>query len=289
MDIELPDGIVAVESPLPGLSIDTPTAKGTICFNGGQVLSWQPAGHEPVLWSSMHSRFAPGSPIRGGIPLVWPYFGNGAEATRTPQHGFARTSQWSLRDATVTPGGTATITLCLNTSSVPTETRGDLPDDVELMLQVVMDATLQVQLIVQAGASEITFEEGLHTYFAVGDITKTSITGLDQSAYEDRLDGRCHTQHGNVTFTAQTDRIHDSAEPVCIVDETTGRTIQVTKVGSAQTVVWNPWIEKSQAMTDFGDDEWRKMVCVEAVNVRDRTVRLAAGKRHLMSQTIEVI
>ena len=29
-------------------------------------------------------------------------------------------------------------------------------------------------------------------------------------------------------------------------------------------VVWNPWAEKAKAMTDFGDEEYKQMLCVEA-------------------------
>jgi glucose-6-phosphate 1-epimerase len=28
-------------------------------------------------------------------------------------------------------------------------------------------------------------------------------------------------------------------------------------------VVWNPWSVKVQSMGDFGDDEYKRMVCVE--------------------------
>ena len=57
---------------------------------------------------------------------------------------------------------------------------------------------------------------------------------------------------------------------------------------SAQTVVWNPWIDKARAMPDYGDEEWPQMVCVEAVNVREQAVTLDPRERHLMSQTISV-
>ena len=28
-------------------------------------------------------------------------------------------------------------------------------------------------------------------------------------------------------------------------------------------MVWNPWIDKSKAMADFGDDEYKEMICAE--------------------------
>lgn len=289
MDIELPDGITAVNDPLPGLSVETAAASGQICFHGGHLLAWTPAGAEPVLWSSARSRFVEGAPIRGGVPVVWPFFGAGADGNRAPQHGFARISQWDLREATVSPSGRATITLGLNTAQVPDDLRAEVPDDVELLMQVTMGSSLEIRLIVEAGDTPVDFEEGLHTYLAVGDIRRCRITGLDQAAYHDRIAGRGFTQNGDVTVTAETDRINDSTATVRIIDEVLGRTIQIAKVGSAQSVVWNPWIDKSSAMADFGDDEWSGMVCVEAVNVRDAAIHLEPHQRWLLAQTIELV
>jgi glucose-6-phosphate 1-epimerase len=33
------------------------------------------------------------------------------------------------------------------------------------------------------------------------------------------------------------------------------------------TIVWNPWDKKAKAMSNFGDDEYKHMVCVEAVAI----------------------
>ena len=51
--------------------------------------------------------------------------------------------------------------------------------------------------------------------------------------------------------------------------------ISVAKENSLTTVVWNPWIEKAKALSDFGDDEWMKMICIEASNVADFAVVLS--------------
>jgi glucose-6-phosphate 1-epimerase len=56
------------------------------------------------------------------------------------------------------------------------------------------------------------------------------------------------------------------------------RTIRVEKRGSVSTVVWNPWVAKSRAMPDFGDEEFRQMVCVESGNVGQNKITLAPGK-----------
>ncbi|MGL5247418.1 MAG: D-hexose-6-phosphate mutarotase, partial [Brooklawnia sp.] len=257
--------------------------------NGAHVAEWTPAGARPVLWLSASSVFEPGKAIRGGIPIIWPWFGAGADNDKAPAHGFARLSEWHLRHAQVSPAGVATMLFGLEGWEVPEHLTSDMPRDFTLGLQVSMGRALSVQLMVTAGAEDLRFEGGLHTYFAVGDIKKTRVEGLDGAAFSDRLTNQTQVQSGAVDFTGETDRVYESKESTRIVDEAWGRTIQVEKVGSSQTVVWNPWIAKAAAMADFGDDEWTGMVCVEAVNTREQSIVVPAGETHLLSQTISLL
>ena len=73
-----------------------------------------------------------------------------------------------------------------------------------------------------------------------------------------------------------------------IVDEELARVISIESVGASNVVVWNPWVDKSKAMPDFGDDEWPGMVCAEVANARSGSLVLAPGERHVMSQVITV-
>ena len=75
-------------------------AHARIALQGGHVLAFQPAGQKPVLWVSRHSQYAAGTPIRGGIPVCWPWFGPHPVDAGKPSHGFARISSWSVLDAT---------------------------------------------------------------------------------------------------------------------------------------------------------------------------------------------
>lgn len=287
-ELSLPAGIEFIDAPLPGIKVDTQAATGTIFFNGAHVSEWTPAGQRPVLWLSDSSVFETGKPIRGGVPLIWPWFGTGADGQQTPQHGIARVAQWHLKDARVSESGTATLRFIPGNGWLDAVRAAGLPDDCQLEYTVSMGATLMLQLVVIAGDSELVFEEGLHSYFAVSDINKVSIEGLDGAVYANRLSDGYTTQQGPVRFTGETDLVFDSTASTRIVDPGFGRTILIEKVRSAQSVVWNPWIDKAKAMADYGDDEWPGMVCVEAVNVREQSVRLAPRERHLMSQTISV-
>jgi len=46
---------------------------------------------------------------------------------------------------------------------------------------------------------------------------------------------------------------------VQIVDKGSGSTVEVHKHNFPDAVVWNPWVDKSKAMGDFGDDEYKVM------------------------------
>src|SRR5207249_12113410 len=67
------------------------------------------------------------------------------------------------------------------------------------------------------------------------------------------------------------------------------RKIRVEKSGSSSTVVWNPFEAKAKTMADIGPGEWRKFVCVEAVNALENTVTVAPGATHKIGTTLKVM
>jgi glucose-6-phosphate 1-epimerase len=142
--------------------------------------------------------------------------------------------------------------------------------------------------IQNTGAAPVTFEEALHTYLAVSDVRQARVEGLSGRDYLDKVDGmKRKTQSGPITITGETDRVYlDTPDTVTIQDPAAGRRITVSKERSASTVVWNPWLEKSKKMPDFGDYEWPRMLCVETANVAENALTLAPGARHVMRATV---
>src|SRR5205823_3449232 len=74
-------------------------------LHGAHVTHFQPRQPEggpaqrPVLFLSTRSNFEPGKPIRGGVPVIFPWFGpwQGArEGDKSMMHGFVRTRQWKV-------------------------------------------------------------------------------------------------------------------------------------------------------------------------------------------------
>ena len=285
---DLPD-CVTVGTGAGGLDVIRvagPQATAELYLQGAQVTSWAPAGQE-VLWMSRASTYRAGSPIRGGIPICFPWFGAHPIDTAAPAHGFARLRAWELVAADEVDGAVV-VTLRLRDDEA-TRTSA-WPHPFEALYTVTIGATLRVSLeVTSSAATDVTFEEAFHTYLALRDIRHTELTGLEAVPFVDRLTGPAAAENRAVRFTAETDRIYgDTRTPVTVHEQGSGRSVIVSKEGSDATVVWNPWIAKAQGMQDFGDDEWTGMVCVETCNVRDTRVHLGPGGSHTMAAVLTV-
>lgn len=293
---ELPEGITPVTSPLPGWRVTTPAAEALVTRQGAQLVHWQPAGHRPVLYLSAESQWRENAPIRGGIPICFPWFGGGrglaspvspSDGPLDPSHGWARVTDWDLVGATVEDDGTAELVFELSGAAFTGQPHQEhFPADASVRYTMRIGAQLSLELAVIAGDTLVDVETALHTYFSVADAHRTTITGLEGADYWDKVDSRVQTQRDAVTLDSETDRVYTSGGPVRIDDGE--RTIEVTTTGASSTVVWNPWQTKARAMADFGDDDYLRMVCVESGNVLQHAIVVPPGEQHEMSVTYKV-
>jgi len=269
------------------ISLDGVTAE--LFLQGAQVTAWRPSDERPVLFTSRNSAFAPGRAIRGGVPIVFPWFGANRHTPTAPQHGFARTATWHLDGVETAGRESLTLTLSLGDGDVGSTF---WPERFRAIYTVTFAQTLSLRLAVQNRATHpIVFEEALHSYFAISDIAQIAISGLAGTTYIDKTDAaRRKAQSADpITITAETDRVYLDTPRQCVVeDRVWRRRIVIEKNGGASSVVWNPWTEKAIAMADLGDPAWRGMVCVETGNIADNEVRLAADAEHQMSTAISV-
>ncbi len=268
-------GAVAIspgQGGLPRLVITTPFSQAEIYLHGAHVTAFQKNGEPPLLWMSAKSLFAPDKAIRGGVPICFPWFG---PRTGAPAHGYARLTEWNLVATSACPDGRVTVRLRLP------DKVGEAPYSGSVEYIVTVGSTLTLELQVNNHSSEsVIFEEMLHTYFTVGDITGVSVKGLHGVHYLDKVAGNALKNEDDdvIRFTGETDRVYlETTHTVEIEDPKLRRIIRVEKSGSASTVVWNPWVAKSKAMADFGDEEFHHMVCVESGNVGPAQTTLAPG------------
>jgi glucose-6-phosphate 1-epimerase len=280
--VETEQGLVKATISLNGMA-------GEVYLQGAQVTGWQPPGERPVLFTSPNSAFAPGRAIRGGIPIIFPWFGASPHAPAAPQHGFARTAPWHLDSVETAGRKSMALTFSLDDSDIGSPF---WPEPFRAIYTVVFAQTLSLRLAVQNHAARpILFEEALHTYFMISDVTGIAISGLAGTTYIDKTDATARKAQTTalVTLTAEKDSVYLNTPSQCAIeDRGWRRRIIIQKEGAASTVVWNPWNEKAAAMADLGDPAWRGMVCVETGNIADNKVWLAVDGDHQMSTVISV-
>lgn len=278
------DGLVRFdvgEGGLTRLLVTTEKASATLYTHGAHVTQFQPAGGEPILWMSGTSRFESGKAIRGGVPLVFPWFGPRQDDPNAPSHGLVRTAEWSVESVERLDNAAVRIAL------------GIAVDKFSVVFRVTVAESLGLEMIVTNDSDEpATFAQAFHTYLSVGDVRQIGVRGLEGVTYIDKVDQQARKVQSDspITFSAETDSVYMDTESTVRVDDTVlRRTIEVSKQGSHSTVVWNPWIDKSKRMSDFGDDEWPGMVCVESGNIADNSVKLPPGQSATMLSSIRSI
>ena len=260
--------IVPGKNGMPTVLLSHPSGSSAdIYLNGAHVTSWIPAGGKEVLFMGKTATFAPGDPIRGGIPVVWPQFAN---LGGLPQHGFARKSEWELID---TPDGEndeqSSVKLQLKDDH---RTRELWPYHFRTELKVSIDEkTLTVELAAFNTGDEIfTFTSALHTYIAVADIRETAIRGFTGKWYLDKTQGGNETKDEakKLVISDETDRVYLKApKKVEVEDRGNGRRIEVRATGFKDAVVWNPWAEKVTGFIGLDTEDYLRMICIEAAQV----------------------
>ena len=276
--------LTAGRGGLPRLAVETHLARAEIYLQGAHVTAFAPRADAPLLFLSRASRFAPGVPIRGGVPLVFPWFGRKADDAEAPLHGPARCLSWRLEGAAA-EAGAVELTFALTKVSA-----ARWPDGAVLRYRVEIGAALGLGLEVEnRGAAPIRFEDALHTYLAVDDVEQIHVTGLEGAAFLDETEGFARKRAGTepLVLRGETDRVYDDTRAPCVVwDPRAHRRVTITKTESDATVVWNPGAARARALPDLGDDEWRNFVCVESGNVGRGAVTLAPGARHRLAVRI---
>lgn len=280
-------GTASTTDALPVLHVRGPVADAVVHLQGAQVSAWAPHGEGPVLWTSPRARLEPGVAVRGGVPLCFPWFGAHPADPTAPAHGFARTARWELLDAT-DEGEDVVVRLAL-ADDLLTRTSA-WPHRFAAVCTVRVGRTLGVALeVTNRDDHEVSVEAALHTYLAVTDVRRTTVAGLEGTAYLDKPSGGGERtgEPGPVRFDGEVDRVYLGTRATTTVDDG-ARRLSVAKSGSATTVVWNPGPQRGAAMADVGD-AWPGFVCVEAAAVGDDAVRLAPGASHVLATEIAVL
>jgi len=265
----------------PAIQLEANGQRVLIAQTGAQVLSWHTSRGD-VLWTASKPQYQPSKPVRGGIPIVFPWFGDHKSNPQLPAHGFARSLEWHVKEQ-----GPARVTL----RTTETDATRRLWDHAfGLELRIALDDALQLTMIVTNTDEEsFTFEQALHTYFAVGDIHEAAVHGLEGVDFVEhaREPEGPWDPDSPIRFRAETDRVFQGCpQEISLAAPALGRTVTLQTENSRSAIVWNPWPNKTARLSQMAADDWRSFCCIESANVGDNAITLAPGQSHELTLTL---
>ncbi|KAK4476601.1 hypothetical protein RD792_015785 [Penstemon davidsonii] len=255
-----------------------------VSLHGGQVMSWRNDRGEELLFTSSKAiifKSPKAKAIRGGISVCFPEFG---KCGSLEQHGFARNRVWAIDHNPPPPNPNPNPTLGKSfIDLILKPAQEDRPHGFELRLRVslALDGNLTlISRIRNINGKPFSFSFAYHTHLSVSDISEVRIEGLETLDYLDNLCQRERfTEQGDaITFESEVDRVYlSSSQCVAVLDHEKKRTYVMRKQGLPDVVVWNPWEKKSRLMTDFGDEEYKQMLCVDGAAI-EKSITLKPGE-----------
>ncbi len=250
-----------------------------VSLYGGHILSFIPVGKQDILMVSSKSAFEKGKPIRGGIPLCFPWFNVHSTQPSLPNHGFARIMDWYVVSSQKSESGKVSLILGLKSNDY---TRVMWPFSFYCQLEVSVGKSLDVKWIVQnTGDTLFEVENAFHSYFAVENSSQTYIEGLESNQFIDSTqNGKIEKKEGSsILVNREINRIYlDTIAECKVIDTSLNRVIKVKKSGSRSTIVWNPWNKTSSKISDLGPEDYKRFVCVESGNVRKNLLGILPGQ-----------
>ena len=296
---ELPGINIELHKELIAIAVETSTATARIFLQGAQLSEYGLKGQAPTLWLSPECNYLPGQPLRGGIPICWPWFGdlnrNCESVSRqiddpnAPTHGFARHRNWQLTDIEIPSPEQTRLLLTLN---IKTGEEPLWPFASQLQLQVDVGQVLDIQLTtINCDQRPFSFSAALHSYFNISDIDNISLDGLAEKPYTDAQDNwQLKQQQGSLRIDQEVDRIYQQLDQAIVLTDTGHqRSTEVTSQGSHSAIIWNPWIEKSKRLSCFSEDAYQQMLCIETANAQEDYIELQAGQSHSLCARITTL
>jgi len=256
-----------------------------------------------MLWVSKKAVLDGTKAIRGGIPVIFPQFG---PLGSMKSHGFGRISVWDLE-------GISSSLLKKEISATFRLTENELSKKMwgesvkfiyDLKVTLKADAVTSAagtkpdflleleSTVTNTGDETFDLTCAMHSYFPISDITAASVSSIEPGTFKgckyidqlaegkERADKIKTQESEKIIFDKETDSIYlNVPKHLQVIDSKTGlRIIQETNYKDA--VIWNPWINKAKAMSDFGDEEYKEMVCVEVAEIgtKGNAIEVKAGE-----------
>lgn len=248
---------------LPCYVLSCGQAKAVISSYGAHLLSYQPKAGTEVIYLSPEAEWRNNSPIRGGVPLCWPWFGPAAtelnpEQQKLPNHGVVRTELWQLVQKSIADNSVS-IEFRITTNGLAYQ---DAPAALSLTL-VLTETGLSLTL----NSDQAVQQAALHSYFRVNSVHQAVVCDLT-GLYLDKVQAgkEFHQTTEKLRFSNEVDRIYlDTSDQLTLSD---GKAcIQISQQGHDASVLWNPGAEKAAMLKDLPDLGYLDFVCVETARL----------------------
>tara|TARA_R110001583_G_scaffold14481_1_gene60394 strand:+ start:35 stop:946 length:912 start_codon:yes stop_codon:yes gene_type:complete len=285
---------------LEAIKIEHPIFSATLLLQGAQLIEFTPIDRtNNLLWLSDTAEYIKGKPLRGGIPICWPWFGNLDQNPEAIQHqirepanahGFVRSLPWQVVSINESCHQ-VDIVLALTSNE---KSKAFWPFEFTLEAHFSFSKKLEVELTTtNTGSKAFAISQALHTYLPTTDITKTYIHNAHKARYIDALDNwKEKTQTGRIGFSEETDRLYFfTTKPNAVPQyqlrvESPKQQLLLKNTQSQSVVIWNPWINKSKQLSQFQPEDYQRMLCIETANVMTDHKVLAPNQKQ--SLTLEL-
>jgi glucose-6-phosphate 1-epimerase len=222
---------------------------------GAQVLHAALESGLELLYLSPLVDVYPDNPIRGGIPLMFPQFGDSGPLRK---HGFVRDLQWNLVAETEDAGvKNLSYALDIKATDFP-----EWPFDAGLKFDVCLSLQmLSIGLSVQnTGAQAFTFTGGFHPYFAISSRKDIMLNGLEGLSFKDSFPG---DNAYELNSDALVERQYMGNAEILFYNGS--HWLKITASGFDSWMVWNPGSAGATKISDLPDKDWDRFICIEPI------------------------
>lgn len=253
---------------------------------GAAVTSWKTRDEDHFWLSDTNKWIDGGKPIRGGIPICFPQFGPYGDL---PQHGFARNTEWRIKDTSVDKDTSVHAIFILDS-----ETGGENVEawphkfSAEYMV-TISPAGLETKLsVTNTGDAPFDFTCAFHNYFKTSNIKDARIFGYEGLTWRNRLDGDKEMPEqedtgAGVVLSEETDRIYLNApEELAMFDFASLKVLKIKKTPTlSDATLWNPF------GAEGADPGWANFVCIEPACI-SKPASVAPGETWIGAQLLGV-
>lgn len=253
----------------PAIKLNGPRGTSAVVSRlGGQLLSWVSRDGRERLFLSEKAVFDGSVPIRGGVPVCFPQF---ADQGKLPKHGLLRTRPWEVV-AQRCGDDYALVTLAVSDDEA---SHAQWPHAFQVDITIMLEAErLDIEFGVDnPGDAAFSFTGALHTYLRVVQVEDAAIEGAYGFMVHDKISGGGPKKDTGteILIEGETELLYQDVSCAFLL-KAGNHTVGLQAEGFPDVVIWNPWVEGCARLADMAPDDWKRMVCIEAVASQPETV-----------------